>query len=388
MKLVHKQILKEHVSLFLLSLGCLLGLIILGRLLQLREILLAQDLGPLELFRLVVYLVPFFMLLITPISSMLSVFLTFLRMSTDNELTALRAGGVSLYQLMPAPVIFSVGCTVLCLVISFWGLAWGIDNFKSTLLDFARTRTRMAMQAGVFNQEFPGLTFYSHRVNLDDDEMRFVFVQDTTHEGSVITIVAPTGYVQNDPGDGEVEIVFRNGRIYRRESENLDVIQFGTYAVRLPFANLIARRMLETQRPSEMSWAQLSELSQSDETLAEKGEGFVHNLKVEMVKRMTLPFGALVLGLFAVPVACLFRGLRQQFGLVLAMGCFLIYYSLFSLAVSFGESRFLDARIGLWLPNVLFLLMALLGVFLVNSERSLPLVLWWRQLRRARGAAQ
>ena len=98
---------------------------------------------------------------------MLSVFLTYLRMSTDNELIALKASGVSLYRMLPAPALFCLMMTLFTFFISFWGLAWGMDMFKTKLYHFARTNSRFALQPGIFNKEFPGVTFYAHQVDND-----------------------------------------------------------------------------------------------------------------------------------------------------------------------------------------------------------------------------
>ena len=154
MKIVHRQIFKEHLSLFLLIGSCLLGLILVGRMLQLREMLLSQNLGVFDVLRLFFYLSPVFLLLLTPIACMLSIFLTFLRMSADRELTALKASGVSLYQLLVAPIAFGTLCTLFSLYIGLFGLSWGMEQFKHSLIEFARTKTKLSLQSGVFNQAF------------------------------------------------------------------------------------------------------------------------------------------------------------------------------------------------------------------------------------------
>ena len=127
--LLQRIIFKELTGTFLLSLAALLSLILVGRMLQLRELLIGLDLGVLDLGVLFFYLSPFFLLLVMPIAVMLSVFLSFLRMSTERELVALKACGVSLYQLLPAPVMFCVLTTLICYGVSFWGISWGMDNF-------------------------------------------------------------------------------------------------------------------------------------------------------------------------------------------------------------------------------------------------------------------
>ncbi len=354
MKIVQREIFKEHLSLFLLIGSCLLGLILVGRLLQLREILLSQNLGVVDVLRLFVYLSPFFMLLLTPIACMLSVFLTYLRMSNDRELTALRASGVSLYQLLPATLAFSGLCTAFCLYISLFGLSWGMEHFKLALMEFARTKTQLSLQSGVFNQEFPGLTIYAQQVDLGSGELKFIFVQDKTSKSFTNTVIAPEGTVVTDPEKEQIRIQFRGGRIFRRQDEQLDILNFGSYAVRLPLGNMLRGMGFERVAPKELSFEKLIRYDTDPELKKELDAERQMKVKVEIQKRLALPLACLVLGLFSVPVACVFRALKQQHGLILAMGVFLVYYALMSVAESLGESQALPAYVGMWLPNLLF----------------------------------
>jgi Predicted permeases len=376
LKFVHRQILKEHLSMFLLIGFSLLGLILIGRMLQLRELLLSQNLGLFDVMRLFAYLSPFFMLLLTPIACMLSVFLTYLRMATDRELTALKACGVSLYQLMPASLIFCALCTAFSLFISLYGLSWGMEQFKLSLIEFARTKTKLSLQAGVFNQEFPGLTIYAQKVNLDSGEIRFIFVQDKTSKAFTTTVVAPEGSVITDPEREQMRIQFRNGRIFRRQGEKLDVLQFGTYAVRLPLGNMLRDFGFSRVAPKEMSFAKLLAYNNNPDLKDDLDAQRLRKVKVEIQKRLALPFGCLVLGLFSIPVACVFRSLKQQHGLLLAMAVFLVYYSMLSVAESMGESEIIPPIIGVWLPNILFLSTGM--VFLRQAVRErIPVSILW-----------
>nr|WP_089273432.1 LPS export ABC transporter permease LptF [Humidesulfovibrio mexicanus] len=388
MKIIHRQIFKELVQLFLLIGSCLLGLILVGRMLQLRELLLSQNLGVLDILRLFVYLSPFFMLLLTPIACMLSVFLTFLRMAADRELTALKASGVSLYQLLPAPLLFCGACTLFSLYVSLYGVSWGMEQFKVSLMEFARTKTKLSLQAGVFNQEFPGLTIYAQQVDLDSGDIRFVFVQDKTSKGLTTTVVAPEGSVTTDPAKEQIKVMFKNGRIFRREGEKLDVLHFGSYTVRLPLGNMLRKMGFERISPKELSFERLLEFDRDSELMSKVFDlDRARKVKVEIQKRLALPLACLVLGLFSVPIACVFRALKQQHGLVLALGVFLVYYSMLSVAESMGESRVVPPVIGIWLPNILFALAG--GVFFRQAvrERVPGPVLWAaRKLQRRRPA--
>jgi len=383
-KIVHRQIFQELVKLFGLSTASLLGLIIMGRMLQLRELFLSQNLGVFDLFQLFFYLCPFFLLLIMPIACMLSVFLTFLRMSSENEHVALKANGVSLYQLLPAPLLFGCACTIFCYFISFYGLSWGMDNFKNTIVEYARTRSKLAIQAGVFNRDFPKLTFYAHKVDSGSGKMESVFVQDSTLKDTTVTVVAPYGKIEANADRGEISIAFRNGRIFRKHGEELNILQFGTYRIRLPLSKLLGGFKFSKNKPSEMSISRLWQLHTDPSQSVINDPMLRQKLETELVKRWTLPLGCLVLGLFAFPVACSFRGLRQQYGLLLSMGLFLVYYTFFSVAVSLGETGVLSPFFGLWGPNVIFLGIGCVGIYYANQEKTLPvmiLVEYWRAWR-------
>ncbi len=386
-KQIHLQIFKELLTSFSLCLGALLGLILIGRMLQLKELFLAQNLGLVEIMELFVYLTPFFLLLLLPIACMLSVFLTFLRMSTDNELLALKAGGISIYQLLAAPVVFCLLCTAVDFGVSFWGLSWGMDNFKGTVIEHARSRTRLVLQPGVFNREFPGLTLFAQQVDPGGKGLRQVFVRDETRPDVHVTIVAPSGQVATDTRQGQIVFLLREGHIYRRVNQKIDVLGFDTYAVRLDLSRLFGGFRLDKDKPKEMSLEQLLLLKDDPEALVKDNGTFHNKILVEIQKRYALPAACFVLGVFALPFAFSFQGLKQHLGLVLALGCFLVYYTLLSIALSLGETATLDPAVGLWIPNAVFLLVALLGINMAGRERFPRLFDWLAHIRLRRKAA-
>ncbi|MDP3306017.1 MAG: LptF/LptG family permease, partial [Erysipelotrichaceae bacterium] len=300
----------------------------------------------------------------------------------------LKASGVSLYQLLPAPIVFCSLCTLFSLYISLFGVAWGMEHFKLSLMEFARTKTKLSLQAGVFNQEFPGLTIYAQQVDLDSGDIRFVFVQDKTSKNFTTTVVAPEGSVTTDPVKEQIKVVFKNGKIFRREGEKLDVLHFGSYAVRLPLGNMLRKMGFERISPKELSFERLLEFDNNQQLMRETFDlDRERKIKVEIQKRLALPLACVVLGLFSVPIACVFRALKQQHGLVLALGVFLVYYSMLSVAESMGESRLVPPVIGIWVPNILFSVMGFVFLRQAVRERVPSGVLWVLQKLQKRSPA-
>lgn len=352
--------------------------------LQLRSLFLSQSIGFFNILQLFFFLTPFFLLLVTPISTMLSVFLTFLRMSTDNELTALKASGVSLYRLLPAPVVFCTLCTLFTFFISFWGLAWGMEAFKVKLYEFARDNSKFTLQAGVFNEEFPGYTFYAKQVDNEKGELRYTFVRDRSNKDGSVVVIAPKAEIVHRPENVEVDIIFKNGKIFRQAGDELNVLKFGTYSVRLDLGKLLGGFNFKEEKAKDMTFAQLSEIRDDPSKAPSQEPRFHRKVDTEYFKRLVLPLGCLILGMFAIPIAYVFRGLKQQYGLVLSMGLFLVYYSMFSIGVSMGESGAIPPIYGMWAPNVLYVFVAFFGIRYANAERALPIVDWVSHLKSGR----
>ena len=339
----------------------------MGRGLQMRNLFLGLDLSALDAGLLFFYMVPMFMLIVVPFSCMLAVFLTFLRMSTDRELVALRSGGVSLYQLLAAPLIFCTLCAVMNLFVSLYGVSWGMDNFRATVLDIANNRARIVVQPGIFNKDIFGLTLFARQVDPDTREMRSVIFEDRTRdEKNRLTVLAERGTITSEPSTGSILFTLKDGHIYRADGEQFGILGFDEYEIRIDLSKVFSGADIGETRPKEMSWEGLKRVHREQNAPSPR---FQLKVAVELQKRWALPTACVILGLFAMPLACMFEGVRRQMGVVLSLVMFLVYYSAFSLGISIGESGKIAPVLGLWIPNALFALVGCLGLYLTACER-------------------
>ena len=340
----------------------------IGRGLQLRELFIGLHISVNDALILFGYLVPFFMLLVLPLSCMLSVFLTFLRMSTDREMIALKTGGINLYQLLPAPLAFCVLCALVSVYISLYGLSWGMEHFRATIMEIANTRAKIVVQPGVFNQDIFGLTLFARKVDASTGAMQQIIFEDRTRDKkNRLTILAPHGEITTDSEQGSLIFRLRGGQIYRVDGEQLGTVSFQEYAIRLNLSEIFASIDLGDVRPKEMSWETLTRLRSGRNGSKDR---FMLKVDVELHKRWALPLACVVLGLFAIPLACAFEGVRRQMGAILSLLLFLLYYTLLSLGVSTGEAGKLPPLIGLWLPNLLFAGAGIFGLHMTVHERA------------------
>lgn len=375
-KVLHRQLMKELFGLFLVCLAVLQGLIVLGRMvLRLGEILVSLELGLWDILQLIGYLTPFFLLLLLPVACMISMFLTFQRMSSDRELLALRSSGVSLLQVMSAPIVFLLIVTGINVYVSLFGVSWGMDNFQRTMLHLAENRAQVSMQAGAFNRDFPGLSIYAQDVREQGEHMENVFVQDSLQGGEALYILAPKGRIYSDTSRGKVFFTLQEGRLYNPANGATDILDFEEYTVSLDLGQMLGDVEFDRDDPEHLSWAQISRLSAQEDLAEERGEDFVRELAIERQKRMALPVACLVLGFFAIPLGWLCESLKRYMSILILLGMFLFYYSLFMAGISLAEMGRLDPIAALWTPNALFFILSVLLLIKATRERI------WRRFK-------
>ena len=383
-KLIAGYILRDLIRTFILCVISLLVLILISRGIHFRELFFGLEISFPDILYLFVCLTPAFILIVLPLSCMLSVFLTFLRMSTDRELIALKAGGVSIYQLMQAPVVFSVLCMGVNIFISLYGISWGMNQFRTTVLEIANERAQVVIQPGVFNQDIFGITLFARRVDAASGEMNQIIFEDRTRDKeNRITILAPRGSITTDRKTGSLIFMLYNGQIYRADGQQLGILNFSEYAIRVDLSSIFKEIDLGAVRPKDMSWQNLLDIY-SKEKGDEHDARYYAKVEVELQKRWALPAACIVLCIFAMPLGCAFEGVRRQFGTVLSLVMFLVYYSVFSLGITVGESGKIPAILALWTPNVLFLGLGGLGLYLVGKEKSPTIRGGIQRLRRTK----
>ena len=369
MKLLHRQIIKEAGLIFLVTLASMLSLIVIGRMIDLKDIFVGQNIQILYVVKSFFYLGPSFLSLVIPIACMLSIFLCFLRMSSDRELTALQTSGISIRSLVPAPLLFSLGAMGFTLYVTLHLTSWGIDNFRETAVEMVREQTEVTMQPGVFHRMIPDMAIYIHNRDPGTSELTEVFIFDETVPEAPLTIVAPTGRMLSDKEEGMLYFILDEGRIYRQDQEEHSLVSFGEYRLRLDIYSLLGDAGLRDKRPEEMSWGELQAYKEDARTDSRQ-----YRLAVlEEHKRFSLPLACLILGLFAVPLGLTLQGLGRNWGLLLAMSCFLIYYSLFTAVYGLGEAGTLNPDLAMWMPNIFFLVLTLGGFYFYSQGREIDL---------------
>ena len=142
--IIGRYIFREITFPFFIILFVLTFVLLTGRIFQIADMIVNKGISVLSIANLIAHLLPNFLLFTLPIALLTSVLIGMGRLSTDNEMTALKASGVSLLQIFK-PVALMTGITfILTFLIGFYLVPQ--SNF-ATKKFFSNWRSRMPPSA-------------------------------------------------------------------------------------------------------------------------------------------------------------------------------------------------------------------------------------------------
>ncbi|MCG8530415.1 MAG: LPS export ABC transporter permease LptF [Desulfovibrionales bacterium] len=374
MKTIHQYILKELLVPFFISLFFLTFVFLMTRIPEITKMVVNYHAGMSTIFMLVIYTLPRFLEFTIPMSVMISVLLTFMRMSGENEIIALKGAGTSLYKLLPPVVIFCVMGTLMGLWVTLYGVSWGKLSIKKTTIELARTSIDVALKERQFNSKLTNIMIYVAHVDPQTKDMTDIFIEDRRNKGLSTISVAPKGRLIQS-GDGSVYTLrLYDGMInqVKRDNRSVSAIHFATYDINIDLEAL--GRGSKTLRKSfdEQSLGELWGKIQS----GIKDPGKLSAALMVFHEKFSIPFACLSLGLLGFPLGIQSLSLRKSSGFGMGIFFFLLYYLFLAAGWSAGEAGYFPPVIGMWFPNVI---MGGAGIFLLMrnaKEKPVHMPAW------------
>ncbi|MBI5043522.1 MAG: LptF/LptG family permease, partial [Nitrospirae bacterium] len=100
MKIIDRYIIKEVLPPFILSLFVFTFVLFMNQILKLTDLLINKGISLFVILELIAFILPSFLVLTIPVSTLTASILAFNRLSNDGEITAFKASGVSLYRMI------------------------------------------------------------------------------------------------------------------------------------------------------------------------------------------------------------------------------------------------------------------------------------------------
>jgi lipopolysaccharide export system permease protein len=377
-RILNLYIIREIASLFLLGIMVFTLVLLMGRLIKLTDLVISRGVPLADVGRMILYLMPSFLVFTIPMAFLLAVLLAFGRLSADNEITVMKAGGISLMQLMPPVVLCGFCAALLTLAASTVGVPWGNNAFKTLSFTVLKQNVAATVREKVFWDDIPGIVMYTEHYDEEQHTLKGVIIHDGRDQARPLTIFAADGVIGGGQNRNDIRLVLNNGTIHAvGTAEEYRLVHFGEYTMTIGGSGQeagLGRNELDMT---------VAELRRQIDNPAVTGQVRL-KMQSELHSRFAFPFASLVFAVVAVPLGMQNRRSGKSAGFSTSIGILLAYYVVQSLLRTLAEKGNLPPALAMWLPNMIFMGLGWYLLRMASQERSIRFFMPIDMFRRMR----
>ena len=378
-----RYIFREMVPPFFLSATVLLLVMILQKLFRIADLVVSKGATLASTAQVLLFVMPGFLVITLPMSLLVASLTAFSRMSSDSEITAMKASRISVYRMIRPVFVFALLTFGATAFVSLTLMPIANTALKAYLFNVIKTRATLGLEEGVFSSAFDGMVIYVDKID-PKNGMHGVFISDE-RASEPYTVTAKRGTLSADPQSLNVTLTLQDGSIHSppRDDGSYSLMNFATAHIYLDIRNSLSGRETPGKDVQDMTGAEL--LRDIRNARAAGRPAFKE--ETELNKRLSIPYACFIFGLIGAPLGIRKTRSGKSAGLAIALLVFLAYYIVLGGATNLAETGTVPALRAYWLPNIVMTLLAFLFVYLKGQEIELGVgnalaVSWYRMKAR------
>lgn len=400
MSLLTRYVLKEMIGPTALGFAFYTSIIAMRLLFDMAGLIIRRSLSAGAVGELLLYSLPNIVVLTLPMSLLFGLLIAIGRLSSDSEIVAMRALGISTRKIYRPVFLFSFVIFLLTLYLINFVLPQGNSKFVALRAELTAASAERVVKPRVFHTEYENLMIYVNDVDPGTGEWKGVFVADSrgdySQDATTPAQVAQQAAAQRQDDDamgglatqgaGQRVIVSDRGSVsLERPSKNIwmnlagaethvwdpgkpdryDHTDSATQRILLPTrsggttfdTNTLARSFREMNLGELLN--QERQLSRSN-SIADR---YNRNIAlVEIHKKFAIPFACIAFGVLGLPLGITNRRGGKSSGFSLSIAIIVGYYLMVTNGEELAGSGKIPPAVGMWAANVILLV---LGIYLL-----------------------
>jgi len=361
MKILKKYILKEIVSMFLFSLLIFTFALVGGNIIKLADLVINKEVDIMLVGKLFLFLVPFLLSYTIPMSALSATLLVFGRLSSDNEITAMRAHGINLYRLSLPIIVGGIVLSLFSVILNDRILPQAHFASRKIVKNIGIKTPGAYLEAGTFIKNFKGYIIFIH--GIDKNKLKGIRIYQLRENQPTRTIIAKNGEFMILENQNAVKLKLINGTSDEPNPKNplhFYKLNFKTYYLTLNIDEALASDGYIQKKPKEMNFHEIKR------EIRRLGRYHIDApaLIAEFHRKISISFASLVFIIIGISLGIFTRRGEKTVQFAIALGVIVVYYLLmaFGMAISLKGVH----PIGLWmyLPNIL---LAIVGIILFRN---------------------
>jgi lipopolysaccharide export system permease protein len=368
LKTLYLYLSRQVVLSLLITVSVFTFVLLLGNVLrEILDLLVAGRVSAGSVVRAVGLLVPFIMPFVLPFGMLTAVILVFGRFSADQELTAVRASGISLLSLTPPILLLSLALSGLSAWFNLQVAPRCREAYKGIVFQLGARTVSNLITEDRFIDEIPGMVLYLRKRNRDHIED--VRIYNLAKDQITSKLSAKSGIIHYDEAERkiwfelfDVVVDVLEQRTPAEEESFIGppppekpsewrIVQLGR--VETPDPPVDLSDLLKADRKPKLSEMSFARLRKERAEYEAKGVEAMP-IRVQLHRQVAFSFACFAFTLVGIPLAIQAHRRETSIGVALALGLVLIYYAFFITADALAARENLHPHLLVWIPNILF----------------------------------
>lgn len=388
MKTLHLYLTRQVLATVVMTVAVFTFVLLLGNVLkEIMELLINRQATFLLVVRAIGLLIPYVLVFALPMGMLTATLLVFGRFSADQELTAVRASGISLISLITPVLLLSLVFSALCAYVNMEIAPQCRGAYKVLLRDVAKANPAGLLRENQYNPFPDGWTIYVRKIKGND--LQGVKIYQASEDGNSLEwINARAGklFIEED------QVVLMLYEVNRSELKAGTVIpggNFGELPIKIPTKEPKDRKRRVDL--GDMTFQQLQgELKRLEQPFIRvktdtnspppkfreavqkmkeiRGE-ITTPVRVQIHRQVAFSFACIGFTLIGIPLGIRAHRRETSAGMAIALILVLLYYSFIILAQSWDTRPELWPHLIIWIPNFLFQFIG--GVLLWRANKGI-----------------
>jgi len=373
MRILNRYLVLDYLLIFLTALGLITFVMTVGALVKAVD-LMARGISPVLIAKFFFQNIPYILSFSMPISSLFAALLLFGRLSMDNEISAMKSCGLSLWRVVAPLLVLSILLSGICMYINC-EVAPAAKHANKELLNSAGVEEPInLLEEGRFINDFPGLMIYVGRKN--GNVVKDVVAYELDKKGGIRRSVrAEQGDLEADNENRLLTVKLYDVRMEMPDPTDPHDVSKTTYVnaeyypIKLDFNKMLKGGSVKKKR-SHMRTAEIIDyirnidsklpLLSPEQRRIEKSRAVI-----EANRRVAIAIGCFTFMLVGIPLGVKSHRKETSIGMVMSLAIVFAYYIFIIIAESLAGVPGLHPNLILWLPMIG---MQIFGIWMIRRS--------------------
>ncbi len=329
--------------------------------------LIGKDIDILIIIKFIFYFGISIIPLVTPISLLLTSIITFGNFSENQELTAIKSSGISLFRIMMP--ILGITCILSIGLYFFSDLAIPKAKIKARKLGYQilLTHPSFKLKEGIFVNLLPDFFIKIDRKSKKNKQLHNIFIFFYDKNLLVNTILSQKGFLTPNENKSEfIQLKLMNGILYSenpnetKKQSSYQIVKFDTLIqnFKIPSYDYKGIKSLDDYDSYDtqnlIQKINLLKKEKNNSEYQKKNIYKLFKLQLELQKKFTFPVTCIIMFMIGAPLGAIIRKGGIGYSTIAALTIFIIYYTLLTITQNKVEKAEICPWIGAWIPNFIF----------------------------------